>query len=1115
MVRAIPQNLRNLQSSTIARAAFEQNLTPGQLRQRGVSEQQLIEIRREMQKIKAARPKPKLVTAPKKLTGLQQKFGIERAAKIVKANKELEEVTNKFNELNNRAAEILKQNRARGLPGLKDTPEGIAIDAAVKAQKLLLRSAKDRAKILRGKPTVAEIKRLAQQKKKTREMAQKISKGPELRDTSFKIGGKVLVGSVDRQGVFIPSVKGDNVKVFSQVKTAFRTNKLNEIERIKKIPAVAEQLKQAKTATQVNELLLSRNLIKLSKAKSPKQAAAVSFQKNKIIPVKAVDQLSVKTLKLQAFDPKNKLTPQTLGFQAKNVSQALSLKASDTLKYNPIPNNIKLSTDVTTLEKLELLRKQADKGDRNVEAAFIGIISLPFATKKVVLDTIRAVPDLFNAQTWKNINGKTISDMGGNLGRGLQEGSPVALVEFLAVTAPIKIPRIPKIKSKQLKKSFSNLRNNLKNQLKVIDENLKLLKPELTTNQIKNIEKLEKKAKKNLNDIESGKVTNDVLKTIKIDPSLLRKTKTPKELLTQNLPKVIIQKPKKFPVPQQTDKLINFIEDNFQKLNLNEFKKLRNKIKKQRGVVFILNKKGKVIQAKRRGQLLISKKKIDSQAPTKKFVSQLTSTRDAEIYVKEIKQGKTLSQLSKKDINNLLDKPKGRELISLRIKQFEKQRTDLIKVNEQLIAAGKTIGRLPNERAVKKRIGQEVARNKGLIKTLERRILELKKAFKEFKKKEVPQDLFANRKKIFEDKFKKDKLKISSKVTERQNTATIKLGEFEFEFIYNQPIVPLRGSKKGRLQSGSFEVNIRRTRKSNLKNFQKFKDNTQKDFNKANKRSAILNRANKHYEKSRRLEFSRQRKLRSRDWDKDNKKKFESLRKQIKAQEKILDTEIRKAFRLQFLKVLGLLRKTDIQAQQRIQLKLNQILKNLNKLEFRLDKIKPVKIKVTVKTSDKPAVKPIIKPTIKPGEKTPGRPPRKPPRLLPAKPPIKPLILPRIDITFNTKLKKGERLAFDIVFRSKGKVLSLNTRLPLNKALNRLSNLIDRTTSRSAELRIVGITKVKDLRPNKKVLAKFRKRKTKKVLRLVEKRKFAIDTTGEKKGLTIAKALKKRKVKKK
>jgi len=89
----------------------------------------------------------------------------------------------------------------------------------------------------------------------------------------------------------------------------------------------------------------------------------------------------------------------------------------------------------------------------------------------------------------------------------------------------------------------------------------------------------------------------------------------------------------------------------------------------------------------------------------------------------------------------------------------------------------------------------------------------------------------------------------------------------------------------------------------------------------------------------------------------------------------------------------------------------------------------------------------------------------------------------------------------------KGKVKIVKLGLPLNKALNRAGNLIDRTTARSMQLIISGKTTLKDIKkPN--IIRKFRTKKTKRTLELVEKRKFGIDTQGEKKGLSIAKALK-------
>jgi hypothetical protein len=127
----------------------------------------------------------------------------------------------------------------------------------------------------------------------------------------------------------------------------------------------------------------------------------------------------------------------------------------------------------------------------------------------------------------------------------------------------------------------------------------------------------------------------------------------------------------------------------------------------------------------------------------------------------------------------------------------------------------------------------------------------------------------------------------------------------------------------------------------------------------------------------------------------------------------------------------------------------------------------------------------------------------------PPKTPAKPKRVPTINLSFKSKLKKGEKLLFDVLYKSKGKVRSLGVKLPENKALKRAKSLIDNTTSRSMELKIIDKGKVKDIK--KESLSKFTQRKTPKTLKIVEKPKYSIDTRGEKRGLTVAKRLRKSK----
>jgi hypothetical protein len=94
---------------------------------------------------------------------------------------------------------------------------------------------------------------------------------------------------------------------------------------------------------------------------------------------------------------------------------------------------------------------------------------------------------------------------------------------------------------------------------------------------------------------------------------------------------------------------------------------------------------------------------------------------------------------------------------------------------------------------------------------------------------------------------------------------------------------------------------------------------------------------------------------------------------------------------------------------------------------------------------------------------------------------------------------------YDVVYRERGRVIKLNSYpLPINRAFNLAQNKVDNTTARSLELRKSGPTNLKD--DNKKNnIYKYRIRKTKQALILVEKEKYSIDTRGEKKGLKISK----------
>lgn len=152
---------------------------------------------------------------------------------------------------------------------------------------------------------------------------------------------------------------------------------------------------------------------------------------------------------------------------------------------------------------------------------------------------------------------------------------------------------------------------------------------------------------------------------------------------------------------------------------------------------------------------------------------------------------------------------------------------------------------------------------------------------------------------------------------------------------------------------------------------------------------------------------------------------------------------------------------------------------------------------------------PRITPPPKITKPVPPKPPVKP-RAPPKPVPRQPRKVPLPKFRFGLRpLQPGERYSYTLRFRERGKLKEIKTNLPKNRALAKLAETVDITTVRSMEAVITGITKLKDSEPSK-LLRKFKSKKSKtgKVLALVEKSKHAIDTKGEKKGLSASRVLK-------
>lgn len=97
---------------------------------------------------------------------------------------------------------------------------------------------------------------------------------------------------------------------------------------------------------------------------------------------------------------------------------------------------------------------------------------------------------------------------------------------------------------------------------------------------------------------------------------------------------------------------------------------------------------------------------------------------------------------------------------------------------------------------------------------------------------------------------------------------------------------------------------------------------------------------------------------------------------------------------------------------------------------------------------------------------------------------------------------------YDVFIRENGKRIKANKQpIPYNMALKQGKNVVDNTVAASFELMKRGTTNIPDI-PSQVIGDKFRARRTKNALKVVEKSKNRIDTTGEKQGLTVAKFLK-------
>ena len=125
-----------------------------------------------------------------------------------------------------------------------------------------------------------------------------------------------------------------------------------------------------------------------------------------------------------------------------------------------------------------------------------------------------------------------------------------------------------------------------------------------------------------------------------------------------------------------------------------------------------------------------------------------------------------------------------------------------------------------------------------------------------------------------------------------------------------------------------------------------------------------------------------------------------------------------------------------------------------------------------------------------------------------------------VKVDFDTKLPKGIHRKVDGYIKVGKRSYKVVSGMPENKAWNLILSKgtkqfrsVDKSLARSFELRVVGITRAKDDRVKlglKKVRAK--RGRNRRVLPIVEKSRFALDSVGEKQGLKARRRVAKKKV---
>lgn len=674
----------------------------------------------------------------------------------------------------------------------------------------------------------------------------------------------------------------------------------------------------------------------------------------------------------------------------------------------------------------------------------------------------------------------------------------------------------PTLKEIKAKKDFILEVNKLKNKISKFEDKIK-------SNKLNDLEKQILKSKNKLNKllldrIQSKLLQLDNVKSIKKQNEIIKfltnELKKNKKVIRiedklnklENKLKVKDKVDLDLLKPQDRTKIENFMSktQKVQSLTLSQLGSLEKQLDN------LLKKK-----------YLTKEKKVISTQKTKKELQQLSK-----------KAQEVLKNEKKVDINKILSSSNPKKQIQDRVNNIEKQ---IVNIRSQMLKSvfliddvknfnlintpefTKTLKVLLKDSKLSKSDKIKVLNAEGTIKSLSDRVKQLKKSKPE-PKKALNEKQFELRRKEFENKIGKNKPIITSK----NNGLTLRMGDLELgiEYIKGNSYKSFKSNKKGQLGGNSAKLKIElkkvpRLQKAPLKKY--YENKFAKSF--SNNRSfnryiESFNVQKKLSDKAKRFDKLKQTPI--------QRRKLKKIQKQIKELEVKQKNEFIKLYKYLVLKDVGV--KTQIKKQLQLSNKnLNKLLNDLKDLELKIEKYK-----VETKIKD---VENTIRKTLSKDKKLPKvrdldyKPKPKPRKLKGQEIKPKKIRSPPLEkLNFKTKIPKGYNLVYDVVFRERrninkpynaktnprvNKKISLG--LPINRALQVLTQSIDTTTAQRVTPIISGVKKIKDVNKKAALLKKFSLAKNKdgKSFKLQEKKKYLIDTKGEKKELSLQKAIKK------